>query len=161
MKKYVLKLEIANTNIWRRIAFTSSIGFNDLHIIIQIIFGWEDYHLHEFTVGNMAIGMLGDDEDLDDMPDNFRFEDDVSLDLILLNYKEFIYEYNFGDGWEIKITVEEITDTETNDLPKVIDFGGDMAKEDCGGAYELMRKRRQKTRMEELNLILEETFDVV
>lgn len=161
MKKYVLKLELEDTNIWRRVSFTSGIGFYDLHSIIQIIFGWEDYHLHEFTVGNMAIGMLGDDEDIEDMPENFRFEDDVSLDLILLNYKEFKYEYDFGDGWEIKITVEEITDTQTGENPTVIDFGGDMAKEDCGGAYELMRKRRIKTRVEELNLILAETFDIV
>ena len=161
MKKYVLKLELEDTNIWRRVSFTSGIGFYDLHSIIQIIFGWEDYHLYEFTVGNMAIGMLGDDEDIDNMPENFRFEDDASLDLILLNYKEFQYEYDFGDGWEIKITVEEITDTETGENPTVIDFGGDMAKEDCGGAYELMRKRRRKTRVEELNLILEETFDIV
>ena len=93
MKKYVLKLEIEDTNIWRRVSFTSGIGFYDLHSIIQIIFGWEDYHLHEFTVGNMAIGMLSDDEDIEDMPENFRFEDDVSLDFILLNYKEFKYEY--------------------------------------------------------------------
>ena len=150
MKKYVLMLELEDTNIWRRVSFTSGIGFYDLHSIIQIIFGWEDYHLHEFTVGN-----------IEDMPENFRFEDDVSLDLILLNYKEFKYEYDFGDGWEIKITVEEITDTQTGENPTVIDFGGDMAKEDCGGAYELMRKRRRNTRVEELNLILEETFDVV
>lgn len=66
MKKYVLKLELEDTNIWRRVSFTSGIGFYDLHSIIQIIFGWEDYHLYEFTVGNMAIGMLGDDEDIDD-----------------------------------------------------------------------------------------------
>lgn len=161
MKKYILKLELEDTNIWRRISFTSGMSFNDLHQIIQIIFGWEDYHLHEFTVGNMAIGALGDDEDIDDMPENFRFEDDVSLDLILHNRKEFLYEYDFGDGWEIKITVEKILDTEAEEKPKVIAFGGDMAKEDCGGAYELMRKRRQKTRVEELNLILEETFEIV
>lgn len=104
---------------------------------------------------------MGDDEDIEDMPENFRFEDDFSLDLILLNYMELKYEYDFGNGWEIKITVEEITDTQTGENPTVIDFGGDMAKEDCSGAYELMRKRRRKTRVEGLNLILAETFDIV
>ena len=36
MKKYVLKLELEDTNIWRRVSFTSGIGFYDLHSIIQI-----------------------------------------------------------------------------------------------------------------------------
>lgn len=159
MKKYILKLELEDTDIWREISFTSGVTFSDLHTIIQIVFGWEDYHLHEFTVGNMAIGMLGDDEDINDMSPNFRLEDDVNLELILLNRKNFQYEYDFGDDWQVKITVQTVLSVDKSENPRVIAYGGDMAKEDCGGAEELMRQCREKTDIIELNLILEETFD--
>lgn len=161
MKKYVLKLELKDTNIWRRISFTEGTDFMDLHEIIQIIFGWEDYHMHEFRVGKMAIVSSLWEQDYDDIYDNYSFEEDVDLDFILLNNKRIYYTYDFGDDWEIRITVEKISDAEAEENPKIIAFRGDMAKEDCGGADGLMRKRRRKTRVEELNLILEETFDIV
>ena len=160
MKKYILRLKLEDTDIWRRVSLTSGMTVSDLHTIIQIVFGWEDYHLHEFTVGDMAIGMMDDEEDIDDMPPNFLFEDDVNLELVLLNQKTFKYEYDFGDGWEVKITVQKILNVDKAESPKVLTFGGNMAKEDCGGAYGLMRKRRRKTDIVELNLILEETFDI-
>lgn len=158
MEKYILKFELEDTNIWRRVSFTSGIDFYDLHTIIQIIFGWEDCHLHQFVVKDTTIGMFDSYIEARNRHEKFIYEEEIFLDPILQSYKKFKYEYDFGDCWEIKITVEKIIDIETSEYPKIIDFGGDMAKEDCGGAYCLMRRRRRKTRVEELNQILEETF---
>ena len=93
--------------------------------------------------------------DLDDYADAFRFEDDVNLGLILLNYENFVYCYDFGDDWRVDIQVENVTTTQEEEFPAILEFGGGMAKDDCGGAEALMQMRKRKT-----NLILVETFDI-
>lgn len=35
--------------IWRQIEVPDSMTLLQLHQILQIVMGWEDYHLHEFT----------------------------------------------------------------------------------------------------------------
>ena len=50
--------------------------------------------------------------------------------------------------------------TQVKEFPVILEFGGGMAKENCGGAEMLMRMRKRKTNLVELNLILEETFDI-
>lgn len=160
MNKYILKLELNDTDAWREISLTGGTTFSDLHTVIQIAFGWEDYHLHEFTVGDMTIGMLCEGESIEDFPPDFHIEDEVNLELILLNQKTFEYAYDFGDGWEIAITVEEIQKVDKAEAPKIINFGGNMAKEDCGGPDGLMGKRRRKTDVKALNSIIEDVFAI-
>lgn len=49
---------------------------------------------------------------------------------------EAFFEYDFGDGWEVKLTLEEIFKDETlpgKELPRVIDGEGYGIIEDCGG----------------------------
>lgn len=36
--------------IWRRLLVRSDLTLFGLHRVIQIAFGWEDYHLHAFKV---------------------------------------------------------------------------------------------------------------
>jgi hypothetical protein len=35
--------------IWRRIQVPDC-TLGDLHVILQVVMGWEDYHLHQFIV---------------------------------------------------------------------------------------------------------------
>ena len=98
--------------------------------------------------------------DLDDYADAFRFEDDVNLELILLNYKNFVYCYDFGDDWRVDIHVENVTATQVEESPVILEFGGGMAKDDCGGGTALMQMRTRKTNLSELNLFIKETFDI-
>lgn len=159
--KYVLTMRLRDTDIWRKIAITGNYSFADLHTIIQIAFGWEDCHIHQFEVGKMIIGNYDDEEmDLDDYADAFRFEDDVNLELILLNYKNFVYCYDFGDDWHVDIQVESVMAAQVEEPPTILEFGGGMAEDDCGGAEALMQMHKRKTNLSELNLILEETFDI-
>jgi len=50
---YQLKvtLEDIEPPIWRRILVKGDVTLSKLHRIIQLAMGWEDYHLHEFMVG--------------------------------------------------------------------------------------------------------------
>ena len=50
---YVLRVTLADIEpeIWRRFVVPSDITLDRLHDVIQIVMGWTDSHLHEFTIG--------------------------------------------------------------------------------------------------------------
>ncbi|WP_445177242.1 plasmid pRiA4b ORF-3 family protein [Rhizorhapis sp. SPR117] len=49
---YRLKVSLRDISpmIWRRLLVRSDLTLFGLHRVIQIAFGWEDYHLHAFKV---------------------------------------------------------------------------------------------------------------
>ncbi|MBU2476142.1 plasmid pRiA4b ORF-3 family protein [Candidatus Micrarchaeota archaeon] len=55
----ILQLKISLNDVrpavWRRFLVKDSINFQDLHNVIQIVMGWESYHLFEFKIGNVVI----------------------------------------------------------------------------------------------------------
>ena len=55
MKNYILRITIDDSDIWRRISFPHGFTFKILHEVIQIIFGWQNYHLHEFNASGLSI----------------------------------------------------------------------------------------------------------
>ncbi len=158
MKCYVLKIELKETNIWRKIAVPAGYNFHELHEIIQIVFGWENYHLHEYQIGKLVLA-AEENEDVGDFFEDFKYESDVNLDLILLNVKKFTYIYDFGDWWEHDVEVEEIIDC-TSSCPQLLDFGGTMVVEDCHDGEILMKRAKRRTvNKDEINSVLSETFD--
>jgi len=51
---YVLKVRLLDVKpiVWRRFVVPADITLDRLHDIIQIVMGWTDSHLHEFTIEN-------------------------------------------------------------------------------------------------------------
>ena len=70
-----------------------------------------------------------------------------------------IYEYDFGDGWRVKIKVKRVEESYTFDMPKLIKASGGMAKEDCGGSYALRGMQLEEVEIDGINLILEHVFE--
>ncbi len=106
---YQLKVTIRGIRppVWRRLQVSGAATFGDLHDILQRALGWEDYHLHHFAIGDAFYG-VPDPEDADW---DFGTEDErrARLQQILgHDLKKFVYEYDFGDGWEHMITVEKV-----------------------------------------------------
>lgn len=48
--QFLVVLADTDPLVWRRIQVPSRYSFWDLHVAIQDAMGWQDYHLHEFTV---------------------------------------------------------------------------------------------------------------
>lgn len=128
---YQLKITLFETPIWRRIQVKSDIKLAKLHTIFQIVMGWQDYHLHMFTIDGKMFGM----------PDE-EFEEDVIDDktirlsqVIVYEQQQFKYEYDFGDNWQHKIAVEKIIPTANPIITYPICLAGAMAcpPGDCGG----------------------------
>jgi hypothetical protein len=159
MNNYILYLSLTDTDLTRTVSLPEKLSFYDLHNVIQIVFGWEDEHLHEFNVNNRRIvpGEYGGTSA--GYGDKLKFAEDINLDLILKNVKSFNYNYDFGDDWHVEIKVLGVK-SDGYEYPQLVEFTGGMAKEDCGGTDCLMQKRRRKVKQGEINAILKETFDI-
>lgn len=116
--------------IWRTVEVAGASSLEDVHFAIQVAMGWTNSHLHQFVIGGVSYGMADVDgaEDLELADEReFRIQD------LVQSGGSFVYEYDFGDGWEHDVTVKKVT-TQAK-APKARCTGGARAcpPEDCGG----------------------------
>lgn len=134
---YQLKISINGTKppIWRRFLTVNTIRLDELHMLLQIIMGWAGSHLHQFISQGTFYGVPDDDYDLMDMEvlDETRFR----LNQLLKTEKEsIVYEYDFGDGWNHKITLEKILPFDVEQtIPVCVKAKGACPPEDVGGTW--------------------------
>jgi len=107
-----------------------------LHDVLQIVMGWEDYHLHQFLVGERYIGVPPPPE-FDDWGAPMEDEHSIKLNQIAPAEKSsFVYEYDFGDGWGHIILVEKILPPEDGvHYPRCVKGKRACPPEDCGGIW--------------------------
>jgi hypothetical protein len=132
---FQLKVTLLDTQppIWRRVLVDGASTLDHLHEVIQAAFGWWNYHLHEFEVGRTRYSVPDPDVDWGDPP---RDERRSRIDAIAGEGSSFGYTYDFGDGWEHKITVEKVLPGDaTPTLPACIDGRRACPPEDCGGTW--------------------------
>ena len=130
-----LSLRGIKPEVWRRIELASTITLADLHQVIQTAMGWTNSHLHEFDLGDVRYGMTnvdGFDDGLDDMRD----EAGVRLDTVCQPGGGFIYNYDFGDGWEHVVVIEKAIAIEPGTrYPRCTAGRNACPPEDCGGPW--------------------------
>ena len=128
-----IELESIEPLIWRQLVVPDTITLTRLHHVIQAAMGWTDTHLHEFDIGHQRYGVPDPDWDFDG---SIISEKRVPLLKALAARKSFTYLYDFGDGWEHKVTVKKAL---PGAQPKryAICIGGENAcpPEDVGGPY--------------------------
>ena len=95
MAGYVCKIKIENTHppVWRRVIVPNRITFKELHEVIQILFSWENEHLHEFKVPGDRIYI----SDNGAAWENHYYESETLIDSFFRNYKWIRYIYDFGE----------------------------------------------------------------
>ena len=109
MKIYKLKITLNDIKpkIWREFQVNESIYLDSLHEIIQIVMGWEDCHLYEFSKDGEKFGL----PDPDGWGEPVTKASSTKLNAVLGKKKEKLdYLYDFGDGWTHTIKVIEIMD---------------------------------------------------
>lgn len=134
---YQFKITLLDTKppIWRRIQVAENYRFWDLHMAIQNAMGWQNCHLHQFTIyspkemGLVEIG-LGE-EDFNKL----RIFERVSKHFSLEN-TDALYWYDFGDDWNHKVTLEKIIPADPkHTYPRCIAGKRACPPEDSGGVW--------------------------
>ncbi|NOT09960.1 MAG: plasmid pRiA4b ORF-3 family protein [Gemmatimonadales bacterium] len=125
--------------IWRRIEVPASYTFWDLHVAIQDAMGWLDSHLHAFQVrdprtrAEATIG-IPDPDPFEGAPDflpGWRVH--VTAYLAEVGQRAR-YDYDFGDGWEHDLLLEQIGMRQAKaKYPRCVAGARACPPEDCGG----------------------------
>lgn len=137
---YELKVTLRDTRppVWRRIRVRSDVTLFKLHSILQYVMGWMDGHMHQFVVGAKTYGRV--DREFPECEN----EKKVLLSQVLRKPKDSIaYEYDFGDGWEHAVVLEQVLEAEPGGkYPCVVEGKRACPPEDCGGTggYEHLLK---------------------
>ncbi len=125
--------------VWRRFLVPGHYSFWDLHVAIQDVMGWEDRHLHQFTLDDPVTGervRLG-------IPDDSGF---YGVDEVLPGWEHkvtrfmkpgalpVLYTYDFGDEWQHEILLEAaLPANRTQVQPRCLAGEGRCPPEDSGG----------------------------
>jgi hypothetical protein len=186
---YELKITLRGSKppIWRRIGLSSDTHLSELHEVIQVVMGWGNYHLHQFVIRNCQpkptreelasldwqaryerLTMCRDRCWSDPRMEVEDTEDESKVRLCELApavKSKFIYEYDFGDGWDHTIEVVKIGPPAEN-VKYPVCLAGKFAcpPEDCGGIwgyYEMLEviKDPKHERYDELSDWLGKKFD--
>ena len=131
---YQLKVTLQNIKppVWRRVLVDAASTLDHVHEVIQAAFGWWNYHLHEFEIDGKSYGVPDPDDDWGTPTIDERR---VRLDKIATVGSSISYTYDFGDGWDHRITVEKILPASDVAVPACIGGRRACPPEDCGGPW--------------------------
>lgn len=153
-------LQLKNFRVWRRLIVPVHLTFRQLHQTLQIAFGWQNYHLHEFYIfdniestvdesksniyhsafhryGKKTIAIIvSDEEELaygDEIP--MKLDTKTLLKEYFPTYQTVKYIYDFGDDWRHDIEVEAFIDDYEKNYPMCLEGEGKTPPEDVGGEH--------------------------
>ena len=145
---YQLRVVLKGTSppIWRRALVSPAMTLARLHDVLQAVMGWEDCHLHMFVKGERRFTRPGPwvadwtppgmPRDLDERKYRVRH--------LLEKEKDWIdYEYDFGDSWDHRITLQKILPRDPKQrLPACVSGKRRCPPEDSGGTWGFQDKLR-------------------
>jgi len=102
--------------IWRRLRIPGSLSLGGLHHVLQTAFGWTDSHLHRFSRGRTELR-----------------EGLASRQTFGSRGAEVLYEYDFGDSWEVQLVLEEVLGSAEGAGLACLDGARAGPLDDCGG----------------------------
>jgi hypothetical protein len=97
MEVFAIKVTLLGTSppIWRRILVPRDITLRNLHRTLQTVMGWTNSHLHQFVLPRQKRKVAN--------------EHQTALgELIGTVGARLWYEYDFGDGWQHELLLEEV-----------------------------------------------------
>ena len=131
-----IELERIEPLIWRRIQVPGDYTLWDLHVAIQSAFAWTDTHLHEFRPCGQRDRAPRFGLPLDDFDDNQQLPcwEHCVADVLTRAKPRIEYEYDFGDGWEHTVVLEEILEAAPGKkYPRCTAGERSAPPDDCGG----------------------------
>lgn len=117
--------------VWRSLLVAGDATLGWLHAVLQVSMGWTNSHLHVFRTSAGDFSDTGFEMECGD-------EGGVRLMDVTPAYgAELEYEYDMGDGWSHRVTVESITGPQgpITRNAECVDGARACPPEDCGGPY--------------------------
>jgi hypothetical protein len=122
----------------RRIIVPLGYSFRQFHHILQNLFCWQDYHLHDFYIerypnGRLKYTLVGSPREYELEGETTQSDTDVLLSEIFPRYSHIIYNYDFGDDWNHHIHFVRIINDYDKNHAECLSGEGDAPPEDVGG----------------------------
>ena len=124
----------------RRVTIPLDFSLFYVHDVIQHLFLWQNYHIHEFVTklknGRPVQCIIDPEQWENEYPAGdcaFLDENTVLLGDIFPGAERIIYIYDFGDEWTHEIRLIEILEAADIPAPVCAEMTGDAPPEDCGG----------------------------
>lgn len=139
--KLYAELDDCELKIWRHFEIDSKITLAKLGYILLTLFEMKAEHLFAFEMVPYELVKIRADFKSEDA---VYYEEEIAFDITTVRVKDLITErtknikfmYDFGDGWEFTLKLEEIQksiEVCLSDYPRVLDGEGFGIIEDCGG----------------------------
>ncbi len=126
-----IQLNDVDPVVWRRLIVPGSVRMAKLSEMLLAAMGWTNSHLHAFRVGDVHYGM-----NFDEYPEGEIDEKQVSVLQALRDERRFVYDYDFGDGWEHDVVIEDLSWTYFGlKFAVCIDGQNACPPEDVGGTW--------------------------
>ena len=125
--------------VWRRLLVPAHATFWDLHVALQDVLGWEDRHLHQFTVDDPRTGArlrfgIPDDSGFHGVHDILAGWQHAVTPYLVVDGHPALYSYDFGDDWQHEVIVEAVLKEDGGQaLPVCLAGEGPCPPEDSGG----------------------------
>ena len=149
----IVTLNLENDHVWRRLVVPVNRTFNQLHKILQMAFGWKDYHLHEFYLydhetsgyelssnhsgfhkeGYKPIVNLVCDKEALEYESDIPMKLDCDIKLSESIQAKIKYNYDFGDSWQHYVNIVKVLPDFDHNYPVCIGGKGSTPPEDVGG----------------------------
>lgn len=144
---FKIKLEgTSKPPVWRKVKVNNDLSFDELHLVIQVVFGWENAHMYQFSPsGHGSFPTIqfnyDDGEDFFEFSNKSTFPFGRYYDAEKISLKDYfgkaekvIYIYDFGDDWKHSVVAEKMDD-EKIIAPICLKGKGNTPPEDCGGIW--------------------------
>jgi Plasmid pRiA4b ORF-3-like protein len=136
--RLAIALDEVKPPVRRRVEVPLTIRLDQLHRIIQIVMGWENYHLYEFHVGrDITYGVPYPDRDFFPGSSPLPAKKSTLADILAqARNKSFKYIYDLGDNWRHTVKLEAVANAEPEaTYPRLLSAKGRCPPEDVGGTW--------------------------
>ncbi len=132
--EFTVTLNNVRPKIWRRFQVRSGITLKRLAATLILVMGWDNCHLHQFCIGKKKYSIPYEEySKLDDFEDEGEFR---LCDFSAEELGQFVFEYDFGDGWAHDISLEKVLEPQKGTrYPLCLSGERNCPPEDCGGPW--------------------------
>lgn len=132
MSVYELRVQLREIEplVWRELRVSGDSTLAELHAVLQVAMGWENYHLYMFKAGGEEYS-----EPNEEWPDVKDSGAATLEDIVTKASPSFTYEYDMGDRWIHEITVSGPVEGAGDESPRCTGGARACPPEDAGGPW--------------------------